>query len=82
MFDWVSNPAHYSGDGDVSCMRAMASMMHDIELESPVSYYWWGCALKYVWRWAQKGGEQDLDKAIQCLGYLKESEYGKGNDGR
>jgi hypothetical protein len=36
-----------------------------------------GCVIKYVSRWKEKGGVQDLDKAIHFLQMLKES---VGND--
>lgn len=33
-----------------------------------------GCVIKYVLRWRQKGGIEDIDKAIHYLELLKESE--------
>lgn len=38
--------------------------------------YWQSNVIKYVTRYRDKGGAQDLDKAIHCLQMLKEAEYG------
>lgn len=70
MFHPVKYPKHYAGDGKVSCMMALKSMMHDVKL-SPTVIYWWGCSLKYLWRWPWKNGVQDIEKAIQCMQYMK-----------
>jgi len=37
-----------------------------------------GNIVKYVTRYAQKGGEEDLDKVIHYAELLKELKYGKG----
>lgn len=67
----VKRPAHYDGDGRISCMDALRSMMSKATLP-PVVIYWWGCAFKYLWRWHMKNGIQDIDKCMQCLKYMKE----------
>lgn len=36
-----------------------------------------GCAIKYLCRWRDKGGVQDLDKAIHFIEMLKELNNGK-----
>lgn len=72
-------PKHYEGDGDITCADAMESMMVppvDGYGLSPMGYYWWGCALKYVWRWPHKGGKKDIEKAIDCLTRLLPEEGG------
>lgn len=69
--DPVKAPAHYAGDGEVSCMRAMRSMAagyDEAEVPAGVSY-WMISALKYVWRAPLKNGGQDVRKAIRCLEY-------------
>lgn len=79
--DPVMNPAHYAGDGEVDCRRAMESMhagwhilavgvaecgrLHDV-------CYFVTCAFKYIWRWPGKGGLQDLRKARRCLDFAIE----------
>ena len=69
LFDDVKRPFHYEGDGKISCMDAMKSMMHAIDATPPM-IYWWGCAFKYLWRWPHKNEVQDLKKARQCIDYL------------
>ncbi len=64
--DSVRNPRHYEGDGEVTCDRAMASMMYGADVTNSTAY-WWGCAFKYVWRWPLKNGLEDLLKARECL---------------
>lgn len=69
--DPVKAPAHYAGDGEVDCMRAMRSMAagyDEAEVPAGVSY-WMLSALKYVWRAPLKNGAEDVRKAIQCLEY-------------
>lgn len=74
--DDVHEPAHYAGDGTVTCKVAMRSMMHGIVMRGDAAF-WWGCAFKYLWRWPRKharpaGKLQDIDKAIECLRALRE----------
>lgn len=69
--DEITAPAHYTGDGDVECKRALKSMMHPAKLDS-VKSYWWGCAFKYLWRWPLKNGLNDLKKCRECLDNLIE----------
>ena len=70
MNDLVKNPRHYEGDGKIQCKDAMKSMVHGIRMPLEIGY-WWITSLKYIWRWPHKNGEQDIDKAIQSLQYLK-----------
>lgn len=71
MSDPVKAPAHYAGDGEVDCRRAMRSMAvgYDAAEVSATVAYWCMTALKYIWRAPLKHGVQDLEKARQCLGY-------------
>lgn len=71
MFHPVKEPRHYAGDGKIACMDALKSMIHEAPL-SPIQVYWWGCALKYLWRWPHKNGRQDIEKCKRCLDYLTE----------
>lgn len=82
MADEISAPSHYDGM-TVDCMTAMQSMLNAQPEHTPegrvvtgAALYWMGCALKYLWRWARKGGLKDLLKARQCIGYLIGEEYG------
>lgn len=70
--DAVSHPSHYDGAHGVDCMTAAHNMLdRDAGLTGSESY-WWGCALKYLWRWPFKNGAEDLRKARQCVDYLME----------
>lgn len=66
--DSVHSPAHYVRGG-MECKDVMAAMM-DGERVSPIVGYWWGCALKYLWRWNDKNGMEDLEKARECIGLM------------
>ncbi len=72
--DPVKAPGHYAGDGKISCMDAIKSMLYGSELP-PTTTYWWASALKYLWRWPWKNKRQDLEKAMCCIEYtMKELE--------
>lgn len=63
-------PAHYHGDGLVTCRRAMESCESQEKVVEPsrMAFYWWACAFKYVWRmWSKEDPEKDALKAIDCL---------------
>lgn len=64
-------PPHYMGDGKITCKDAMDSMMYGLHCKGAITY-WWGCALKYIWRWPYKGVREDLEKARACIDYLIE----------
>ena len=74
--DPVKAPAHYAGDGVITCKDALKSMLTNSKL-SPIQGYWIGCLFKYVWRFEHKNGIQDLEKAIY---YLKNEIYLMKND--
>lgn len=53
----VNHPAHYNNDSGVECIDVIRLL--------PLSL---GTALKYLWRFRDKGAEvQDIDKALWCL---------------
>lgn len=63
-------PEHYSGDGYVTCDRAIesASSQECIAKRSPLQFWYWATAMKYVWRmWSKEDPERDAMKAIDCL---------------
>lgn len=71
--DSIKNPNHYSGDGEVDCMRAMHSMVEGYA-RAPIKFgysrtYWILSCLKYIWRAPLKNGVEDLKKARRCLTY-------------
>lgn len=67
--DAVHHPAHYTS-GNVECIDAIKASM------TPEAYkgYLKGNCLKYLWRYEQKGGREDLKKAKVYLGWLEEAE--------
>ena len=63
-------PEHYRGDGYVTCDRAIesASAQRCITERTPLQFWYWATALKYVWRmWSKEDPERDALKAIDCL---------------
>lgn len=65
-----SVPEHYEGDGFVTCDRAIesASSQRCVAERTPIQFWYWATALKYVWRmWSKEDPEKDALKAIDCL---------------
>lgn len=59
LLDNVNHPSHYTS-GTVECIDAIESAtagLHGIEAVCTAN------ALKYLWRWKQKNGVEDLRKA-------------------
>ena len=82
--DAVAHPSHYT-QGGIECIDAMKAMMGDSHCIqecaragaaryniTPIGFYWWGCAFKYLWRWTSKNGIEDLRKCRQCIDFLIE----------
>ena len=65
MSDAVHSPDHYNRGG-LECKDVMRAMLDGMKVPSVVAY-WWGTALKYLWRWTAKNGVQDLEKCRECL---------------
>ncbi len=64
----VNHPSHYTS-GSVECIEAIkASMTADGFCD-----YCKGNIIKYIWRWRDKGGIEDLKKAQVYLGWLIEA---------
>jgi hypothetical protein len=68
MPDSVNHPAHYT-QGGIECIKAIEASM------SPEGFqdYCKGNVLKYIWRWRDKAGVEDLEKAQVYLGWMIES---------
>ena len=63
--DAVQHPSHYT-QGGIECIEAIrASMTADGFCD-----YCKGNIIKYIWRWRDKGGIEDLKKAQVYLGWL------------
>jgi len=59
MKDYI-NPSHYQRDG-MECIDAIKAAVQNL---SGAEAYATGAAIKYLWRWKEKGGAEDLQKAI------------------
>lgn len=69
MSDAVKCPAHYAGDGEIECKRAVASMAAGYDkahLPHAVSHRL-QAAVEYIWRAPLKNGRQDVEKAMEDL---------------
>ena len=66
--DHVHHPNHYTQGGIESIQAIEASM-------SPSGFqdYCKGNVMKYLWRWRDKGGIEDLEKAAVYLNWMIES---------
>jgi len=53
------NPSHYK-QGEIECIDALAAATADLKGIDAVCT---ANAIKYLWRWKQKGGMEDLRKA-------------------
>lgn len=62
------NPLHYRSrdDSNIACSDAQRSMLSREGYQA----YLAGMVVKYTWRYHEKNGTQDLEKAAQCLGML------------
>ena len=73
--DAVQHPSHYT-QGGIECIEAIkASMTADGFCD-----YCKGNILKYIWRWRDKGGVEDLRKASVYLDWLINAADEKEND--
>ncbi len=62
-YNVVNHPAHYT-TGGIECLEAIKASM---STEAFAGYLSGNC-IKYLWRYRQKGGVQDL---LKCEFYLK-----------
>ena len=53
------NPDHYQRDG-MECIDAIKAAVQNL---TGAEAYCTGSAIKYLWRWKEKGGKDDLKKA-------------------
>lgn len=57
--DSVNHPAHYT-QGGIECIDAIEAAVSEL---SGIEAVCTGNAIKYLWRWKQKNGVEDLKKA-------------------
>ena len=66
--DMVNHPSHYADECSIECIEAML-----VAFGAEAVYDFCICnAFKYVWRYKNKNGEQDLEKATW---YINKAEY-------
>ena len=64
--DLVNHPSHYIKSG-IECIGAIAAVTKDLcGMEAVCT----ANVIKYMWRWKDKGGKQDLEKARWYLDRL------------
>jgi len=68
--DMVNHPPHYTAGG-IECIDALEAAtigLRGIEAVCTAN------AIKYLWRWKQKGGKQDLEKAIWYIQHMADKQ--------
>ena len=68
--DMVNKPAHYV-KGDMECIDFIRAIVGDL---TPYEAYCLGNVVKYLWRFKDKNGVVDLDKAVRYIEFLKEAQ--------
>ena len=66
MADAVNSPRHYSKNGGIECIEAIEASMEKDEFRGFAK----GNVIKYVWRYEDKNGLEDLKKARWYLDLL------------
>ena len=66
MHDPVKNPRHYAKNGGIECIEAIEASMDKDDFRGFLK----GNILKYVWRYEDKNGLEDLKKASWYLDLL------------
>jgi len=66
MHDSINHPAHYTG-GAVECIDALEAATASL---SGIEAACTANAIKYLWRWKQKNGAEDLRKAAWYIDRL------------
>lgn len=66
--DTVMHPSHYC-QGGIECIKAIEASMTPEEFQA----YCKGNVMKYIWRFREKNGLEDLKKAQVYLGWMIES---------
>lgn len=64
--DRVNHPVHYTA-GEVECIQALAAATINLKGIEAVCT---ANVIKYLWRWKQKNGAEDLKKARWYIDYL------------
>ena len=70
VIDMVNRPPHYN-KGKVECIDALEAATCDLKGVEAICT---ANAIKYLWRWRQKNGVEDLKKAKWYINHLIEKE--------
>ena len=65
--DNVNHPKHYL-KGGLECIQVIKAQLTPEQYEG----YLYGNVIKYMWRWKEKNGLEDLRKAAHYLMWLQE----------
>jgi len=65
----VNHPSHYN-QGGIECIEALAAAIKDLK---GIEAFCTGNAIKYLWRWKDKNGIEDLEKAKWYINYLEKN---------
>lgn len=68
-FDNIAKPKHYQGKYGLEALDVVKNFIGNLAGESA---YYWGNVIKYLLRFQQKNGVEDLKKARQNLDWLIE----------
>lgn len=74
MSDNIKHPSHYCKAG-VECIDAIKAIVSTIT--DPFEAYCTGNIIKYIWRWHDKNGVEDLNKAEQYIDFIERYREGK-----
>ena len=67
----ATNPNHYKTDDGIECIDALRAMLGRERFEGFLQ----GNVLKYVWRFKDKGGKEDLEKAKIYMQWLIDCQH-------
>ncbi|HEM6059938.1 DUF3310 domain-containing protein [Streptococcus suis] len=76
-FNNVTKPKHYQGKYGMEALDVVKNFIWDLAGERA---YYWGNVIKYLLRFQQKNGVEDLKKARQHLDWLIETEESNENN--
>ena len=63
----VSHPNHHQSKSGLECKDVLNAATEELKGYEAV---WTANAIKYLWRWKKKNGDEDLRKAIECIKFI------------
>lgn len=67
----IDHPTHYC-QGEIECIEAIKSATQNLD---GIEAFCTGNVIKYMWRWDEKGGKGDLEKAKWYIDYLIKNRF-------